>query len=83
MRAGLVALLGVAAGAIGAIKSLEQLRGICSHVGAFVHPSAVSVPNVQQVFDADGVCGDEAVERRVRGVAGALLDHVRRMQPAS
>ncbi len=27
------ALLGVAAGRIGAIKSLEQLRGVCSHVG--------------------------------------------------
>ena len=29
-----VALLGVAAGAIGAIKSLEQLRSVCSHIGA-------------------------------------------------
>ena len=27
-----IALLGVAAGAIGAIKSLESLRGVCSHV---------------------------------------------------
>jgi FMN reductase len=29
-----ISLLGVAAGVIGAIKSLEELRGICSHVGA-------------------------------------------------
>ena len=33
-----VALLGVAAGAIGAIKSLEQLRGVCSHIGAIALP---------------------------------------------
>ena len=41
-----VALLGVAAGAIGAIKSLEQLRGVCSHVGAIVLPGPVSVAGV-------------------------------------
>ena len=33
-----VALLGVAAGRIGAIKSLEMLRSICSHVGCLVLP---------------------------------------------
>jgi len=31
-----VALIGVAAGRIGAIKSLEQLKGVCSHIGAIV-----------------------------------------------
>ena len=41
-----VALLGVAAGRIGAIKSLEQLRSVCSHVGAIVLPGPVSVANV-------------------------------------
>ena len=33
-----VALLGVAAGQIGAIKSLEQLRSVVSHIGAIVLP---------------------------------------------
>ncbi len=33
-----VALLGVAGGRIGAIKSLENLRSVCSHVGAIVLP---------------------------------------------
>ena len=42
-----VALVGVAAGRIGAIKSLEQLRGVCSHVGALVLPGAVSVAGVR------------------------------------
>ncbi len=71
-----VALLGVAAGSIGAIKSLEQLRGVCSHVGAMVLPGPVSVANVRGVFDEDGNCRDETVEKRVRGVATTLIDYI-------
>lgn len=72
-----VALLGVAAGQIGAIKSLEHLRGVCSHVGAIVLPGPVSVANVQSVFDAQGNCLDEKIEKRIRRVATNLLDHIR------
>lgn len=71
-----VALLGVAAGRIGAIKSLEQLRGVCSHVGAIVLPGPVSVANVQSVFDDDGRVNDPAVEQQVRGVARGLRDYI-------
>jgi chromate reductase, NAD(P)H dehydrogenase (quinone) len=71
-----VALLGVAAGAIGAIKSLEHLRGVCSHVGAIVLPLPVSVANVQKVFDPEGHPLDPAVEKHVRSVATNLLDYV-------
>lgn len=71
-----VALLGVAAGAIGAIKSLEQLRGVCSHVGAIVLPGPVSVAGVQKVFDAEGKCSDAAVEKRIRQVANGLLEYI-------
>jgi FMN reductase len=73
-----VALLGVAAGSIGAIKSLEQLRSVCAHVGAIALPLPVSIANVQKVFDADGRCLDPAVERRVRGVATNLTNYLRR-----
>ena len=58
-----VALLGVAAGQIGAIKALEHLRSVCSHVGAIVLPGPVSVAGVQKLFDDDGKCLDESVER--------------------
>ena len=47
-----VALLGVAAGRIGAIKAIEQLRGVCGHVGALVVPNAVSIANVRRAFAA-------------------------------
>ena len=67
-----VAVVGVAAGRIGAIKSLEQLKGICSHVGAIVIPGSVSIAGVQQVFDDDGNCLDEGSEKALRGVAHAM-----------
>lgn len=71
-----VALLGVASGQIGAIKSLEQLRSVCSHVGSIVLPGPVSVPGVHNLFDEEGNCLDQAMEKRVRGVATNLLDYL-------
>lgn len=72
-----VSLLGVAAGAIGAIKSLEHLRGVCAHVGAIALPLPVSVANVQKVFDTEGRCLDAEVERRIRMAATNLTDYLR------
>lgn len=72
-----VALLGVAAGAIGAIKSLEHLRSVCSHTGAIVLPGLVSVANVQKAFDASGRLTDAGTEARVRSVATSLIDYIR------
>ncbi len=72
-----VALLGVAAGSIGAIKSLEHLRGVCSHIGAVVLPLAASVANVQKVFDAEGRVLDPAVEKMIRNVATNVVNYVK------
>jgi len=71
-----VALLGVAAGQIGAIKSLEALRSVCSHVGALVLPGPVSVANVRTVLDAEGNITDERTEKMVRGLGTNLIDHI-------
>ena len=71
-----VALLGVAAGAIGAIKSLEHLRGVASHVGAMVLRTPISVANVQSVFDTTGKVTDPNVEYMVRGLARNLMDYL-------
>jgi len=71
-----VALLGVAAGQIGAIKSLEHLRSVCSHIGCIVLPGPVSVAGVQRLFDKEGKCTDAAVEKRIRGVATSLVDYI-------
>lgn len=72
-----VSLVGVAAGAIGAIKALEHLRSVCSHVGAIVLPGPVSVAGVHEVLAGDGGRNDEAVERRIRGAATSLIDYLR------
>ena len=71
-----VALLGVAAGQIGAIKALEHLRSVCSHVGAIVLPGPVSVAGVQRMFDEEGKCLDPALEKRIRGLAKVLVDYI-------
>ncbi len=71
-----VALLGVASGRIGAIKSLEQLRGVCSHVGSIVLPGPVSIAGVNRAFDEEGRCLDAAVEKQIRGVAVNLLHYL-------
>jgi len=71
-----IALLGVAAGQIGAIKALEHLRSVCSHVGAIVLPGPVSVAGVQQLFDDSGHCLDEKIEARIRSGATRLIDYI-------
>lgn len=71
-----VGLLGVAAGAIGAIKSLEALRGVVSHVGALPLPLPISIPNVQKMFDAEGNVVDPYAEALMRRSATNLLDYV-------
>lgn len=67
-----VALAGVAAGRIGAIKSLEQMKNICSHVGAIVVPGSVSIAGVQAVFDDEGRCTDEGSAEALRSVARSM-----------
>lgn len=72
-----MSLLGVAAGRIGAIKSLEHLRGVCAHVGAVVLPGAVSVAGVQKAFDEQGNCTDENVAKMLEGLADNTVSYVR------
>ncbi len=72
-----VALLGVTGGSIGAIKSLEQLRGVCSHVGAIVLPGPVSVAHVRSAFNEEGECIDSNVEGRLQGLGENLLGYIR------
>lgn len=71
-----VSLLGVAAGAIGAIKSLEQLRSVCSHIGALPLPLPISVAFVQKVFAPDGRCLDPAVDKRIRSAGTNLMNYL-------
>lgn len=71
-----IGLVGVAAGAIGAIKALEHLRSVCAHVGGIVLPAFVSIPGIMGVFDEDGTCTDEKAEKRIRGAATNLHHYI-------
>jgi NAD(P)H-dependent FMN reductase len=71
-----LALLGVASGRIGAIKSLEMLRSVCAHTGAFVLPGALSIAGVNKVFDEDGKCTDPEVDKQLAKTAQALADYL-------
>ena len=71
-----VALLGVAGGTIGAVKSLEHLRSVVSHVGGIVLPLPISVANVRIVFDDEGKCLDAEAEQLVRSVGTNLLTYI-------
>jgi NAD(P)H-dependent FMN reductase len=73
-----VALMGVAAGSIGAIKSIEALRGVVSHVGALPLPMPVSLAHVQKLFGEDGTVKDAAAEKLLRRLAQSVLDYLRR-----
>jgi FMN reductase len=71
-----VALVGVAAGSIGAIKSLEHLRGVVSHIGAIPLPLPASIPNVQRAFDPQGRVLDPNAEKMLRSAATNLLNYI-------
>lgn len=64
------------AGAIGAIKSLESLRGVVSHVGAIPLPLAVSIPNVQKVFSPAGKCLEPQFEALLRNVSKNVAQYL-------
>jgi chromate reductase, NAD(P)H dehydrogenase (quinone) len=72
-----VSLLGTASGRIGAIKSLEHLRSVCSHVGAIVLPGPISIARVNTVFDEQGNCLDPEIEKQICGLTKNLLRYIR------
>ncbi|MFU8802430.1 MAG: NADPH-dependent FMN reductase [Bradymonadaceae bacterium] len=71
-----MSLLGVASGRIGAIKTLEQLRGVCAHVGAIVLPGAVSIAGIRNAFDSAGQCTNDTVEEMLVGLADNTLKYI-------
>lgn len=64
-----ISLFGIASGSIGAIKSLEHLRSVCSHIGSFVLPRVVSIANIEEKFDENGKCIDINVTRDLHNLA--------------
>lgn len=74
-----IALVGVAAGQIGAIKSLEHLRSVLSHMGAIVLPGPVSIASVDKVFNESGDCLDDLVITRLKNSIENLLKFIKKI----
>jgi NAD(P)H-dependent FMN reductase len=64
----MIGLVGVSGGSMGAHGALNTLRSVGRAVHAWVVPEQAAVPNVDDVFDEQGVCKDESVEKRLRAV---------------
>ncbi len=71
-----IALLGVASGDMGAIKSIEALRGVCAHIGGIVLPNSTSVAHINNKFDSNNNCIDEQTEKRIRRVGTDLVKYL-------
>lgn len=69
-----MALLGVASGRIGAIKSLEHLRSACAHTGAIVMPGAISIAGIRQAFDTQSRCTDPNTAKALEHLASNLVE---------
>ena len=72
-----VVTVGVAAGRIGAIKAMEHLRSVASHIGMIVLPGPISIAGAFQAFHDDGTFKDEGTDDAVRGVPRGLLAYLR------
>lgn len=73
-----VALLGIATGRLGAVKALEHLRSVCSHIGAIVLPYPVSVSEAHNKLSGDGRCTDSDLQGLLESCAGQLVAYTRR-----
>lgn len=72
-----VSLLGIATGRLGAIKALEHLRSVCSHIGAIVLPYPVSVAEAHNKIDASGECTEPELVELMENCAAQLIAYTR------
>lgn len=71
-------ILGVASGALGAVKTIGQLSAVLQHCGALVLPGSVSVAEVHKLWDKDsGQVVNEQLANKIRGLAQKMVDYMR------
>ncbi len=61
----MIGLIGVSGGSMGAISALASLRGIGRALHAWVIPQQVAIPEVDNVFAANGAIKDPQIESRL------------------
>lgn len=73
----MVALLGVAAGQIGAIQALSHLRTVARQLHAWVLPSQLSIARAYAAFDADGQLSDPKLAAALTEMSAELVKWAR------
>ena len=64
----MIGLVGVSGGSMGAFGALAGLRSVGRALHAWVVPEQAAVANVDEVFDDNGNCKDEAIAKRLKAV---------------
>lgn len=71
------AFVGVAAGEWGALRAVEQLEMIFQYRSAHLFGRRVFLKRIHNLFDGDGRLVDEAIETRLRRMAGEFVEFAR------
>ena len=76
-----VCFTGVAAGAWGALRPVEQLQAIFAYRNAYLFPGRVFLPRVHELWSENGLA-DADTERRLRTQVEGFIAFVGRLRPA-
>ncbi len=71
-----VCFVGLAAGAWGALRSVEQLQAIFAYRNAHLYPKRVFMPGINGLLDADGKFISPDMPKRLREQAEGFADFV-------
>jgi NAD(P)H-dependent FMN reductase len=75
-----VCFVGLAAGAWGALRPVEQLQQIFGYRNAFIYPERVFLPNVNDLLDDQGQLRDPEIGERLRKQVAGFVDFVQRLK---
>lgn len=71
------AMLGATPGPFGTARMQPHLRQVLSSVGALVLPTQVHLPRAAEAFTAEGTLKDEARQKEVETLVGALVSRLK------
>lgn len=74
-----VCFVGLAAGAWGALRPVEQLQQIFGYRNAFLFPERVFLPNVNELLDEQGRLKDSEILARLKKQATGFVEFVQRL----
>jgi len=75
-----VALIGLAAGAYGALRPVEQLQQIFSYRNAYLYPERVFLPNIGSLLNSEGRLTSPEILERLKAQAVGFVDFVERLK---